>query len=140
MKQCFRCNQIKPLSEFYSHKGTTDKHLGKCKECARADSRSNYINNIDKRAAYELLRNQRPDRRKNQGIYQERRRAKDPEKYHARVAVGNAVRDGRLKKCPCVVCGNIKSEAHHTDYSKPLDVIWLCKPHHRQADKKVLNF
>jgi hypothetical protein len=30
-----------------------------------------------------------------------------------------------------VVCGATKTEAHHTDYSRPLDVVWLCKHCHR---------
>lgn len=30
----------------------------------------------------------------------------------------------------CLVCANEKTEAHHHDYNKPLDVIFLCKPHH----------
>lgn len=35
-KECFICHQIKPLDEFYLHRGMTDGHLGKCKECTKA--------------------------------------------------------------------------------------------------------
>ncbi len=36
----------------------------------------------------------------------------------------------------CSVCGGAGDiQAHHEDYSKPLDVKWLCKPHHAEADK-----
>lgn len=28
-------------------------------------------------------------------------------------------------------CGDINSHAHHKDYFKPLDVIWLCVEHHK---------
>lgn len=31
---------------------------------------------------------------------------------------------------PCQMCGNLNGEKHHPDYSKPLDIIWLCHPCH----------
>ena len=43
-----------------------------------------------------------------------------------------AVRRGEVVKQPCVRCGEKKSFGHHDDYSKPLDVIWLCALHHRE--------
>jgi ribosomal protein S27AE len=59
-------------------------------------------------------------------------RKKNPDAYKAQNAVSNAVRDGRLNKEPCLFCGATKVHAHHRDYSRPLDVIWLCpKCHHR---------
>jgi len=51
----------------------------------------------------------------------------------AHAEVGRAVRSGRLIKGPCQVCGStVRIEGHHDDYSKPLEVIWLCRPHHGQ--------
>jgi hypothetical protein len=60
--------------------------------------------------------------------------ARHRDRIRARDAVHGALRAGRLKRLPCEVCGSPKSEAHHDDYSKPLCVRWLCRPHHRQAD------
>lgn len=63
-----------------------------------------------------------------------RLRRADPEsrvKALAREAVRNAIRKGVLARQPCAECGAPNSEAHHPDYSKPLLVEWLCKPHHR---------
>lgn len=37
-----------------------------------------------------------------------------------------------IKREPCLVCGEIKTEAHHHNYSKPREVIHLCKPHHME--------
>jgi hypothetical protein len=43
-----------------------------------------------------------------------------------------AMRQGRISRQPCEVCGNPKVDAHHDDYSRPLKVRWLCRSHHRQ--------
>lgn len=43
-----------------------------------------------------------------------------------------AIRRGQLLRKECEMCGEPKAEAHHDDYSKPLDVRWLCFAHHRE--------
>lgn len=58
-------------------------------------------------------------------------KAKYPEKIAARSAVLVATRSGKLIKQPCEKCGEQKTQAHHDDYSKPLDVRWLCDRCHR---------
>lgn len=69
----------------------------------------------------------------------ERQRQKFPEKYAARQAVLVAVRKGILVKQPCKQCGASKAQAHHPDYSKPLDVVWLCDPCHRAEHGRALR-
>jgi hypothetical protein len=52
----------------------------------------------------------------------------------ARKSVRNAVRDGRLERRPCEVCGSQAVEGHHAHGYAPehaLDVQWLCAPHHK---------
>jgi hypothetical protein len=63
-----------------------------------------------------------------------KRRLDHPEQQRAHHAVNNALRDGRLTKGPCERepwgdCWG-RMEAHHDDYSKPLDVRWFCSSHH----------
>ena len=58
-------------------------------------------------------------------------------KTRARSAVYRATRSGTLVRKPCERCGCETSEAHHEDYTRPLDVIWLCRMHHEQADKAM---
>lgn len=48
----------------------------------------------------------------------------------ARAYLHMNVKRGKVKKQPCEVCGKTKVEAHHPDYSKPLEVRWLCQRHH----------
>lgn len=54
-------------------------------------------------------------------------------------AISNAIRDGKLTRQPCEVrkCKEPFAEAHHDDYSKPLDVRWLCKKHHTEHHVKL---
>lgn len=56
-----------------------------------------------------------------------------PDQVSAHKAVANAVRDGRLVRKPCEICGNDDVEGHHEDYMRPLDVRWLCKQHHEEV-------
>lgn len=61
--------------------------------------------------------------------YRRRARAKAPEKERARSRLAYAVRRGYVARQPCA-CGAPIAEAHHDDYSKPLDVRWLCRACH----------
>jgi hypothetical protein len=60
-----------------------------------------------------------------------------PEKVAAQTAVSNALRLGKLVRQPCEVCRDPDSQAHHDDYSKPLDVRWLCRTHHHAHHVEV---
>lgn len=132
MKRCFKCGEEKQFDEFYKHPTMADGYLGKCKECTKKDVKERYYNEIDKIRDYEKKRFKNPKRKMSVAKYQRKRRKNYPLKKIANVAIRNAVRDNKLKKQPCEVCGSTKSQAHHDDYSKPLDVRWLCFLHHRK--------
>lgn len=51
-------------------------------------------------------------------------------KANARATAKMAVRNGQIKRDACLICGSQESEMHHEDYSKPLEVIWVCRPCH----------
>lgn len=57
-------------------------------------------------------------------------RESNPKKYSAHSAVSYALRQGVLEKMPCEVCESLHVHAHHSDYDKPLEVMWLCPEHH----------
>lgn len=62
---------------------------------------------------------------------------KERDRSTARRMANAAVKKGQIKKKPCERCGAVKSEKHHDDYSKPLEVIWLCRPCHIEHHKKM---
>lgn len=57
------------------------------------------------------------------------------EKRSAHNIVRNAIRKGELVPETCEKCGRAIVEGHHDDYSKPLEVRWLCPKHHREIHK-----
>jgi uncharacterized OB-fold protein len=63
-------------------------------------------------------------------------RDRNPDKIKAQSSIANAVRDGKILRKPCEKCGNPVSQAHHPDYSKPLEVVWLCVKHHREIHRR----
>ena len=131
MKTCFKCGRCLPLGDFYKHPAMADGHLGKCKVCTIADVIARQAVTRPERAAYERKRFQDPRRKSKVVEYARKSRIRNPEKAKARRILGYYVRSGKLIRKPCEVCGEVRSQAHHTDYSKPLDVQWLCFRCHR---------
>jgi len=128
MKQCFKCKKDKPLNDFYKHPKMADGRVNKCKECNKLDVRENRKRRIEYYRAYD---NQRGSRQTEE--YRRRYKANNPIKNGARTMVGNAIRDGKLKKPDtCEACGDNhrRIHGHHDDYAKPLEVRWLCPPCH----------
>ncbi len=155
MKPCIHCGETKPLTEFYRHDGMADSYLNTCKECVKAAARANRAANPEHYKEYDRQRAFRPDRVAARKAYQEKAK-KDPNrlkrdreritrwkakhalKRKAHVIAGNAIRDGGLIKQPCERCSAVKGvQAHHEDYSKPLDVNWLCRPCHGLRHREI---
>jgi rubrerythrin len=143
MKTCKRCGTDKPVTEFYAHPAMADGFLSFCKACVCARVRGEYAANPEKHKAREHARQQSahrkawkkafyssPEQIAKKVEYTRKWRAAHADKYRAHLAVGNALRDGKILRLPCEVCGATKTEAHHDDYSRPLEVRWLCKIHH----------
>ena len=61
-----------------------------------------------------------------------RSRARYPGRYACRIATNHAIRAGELVRGVCEKCGEPDAHAHHDDYSKPLEVRWLCRQHHEE--------
>jgi ribosomal protein S27AE len=90
-----------------------------------------YAAKVRKAEQKRVWRKENPDESRKRGrTYSQRYRENNAIKCHARYEVRKALRLGILKKKPCEICGNPRAEAHHDDYTKPLDVRWLCKDCH----------
>ena len=84
-KNCFKCGELKPLSEYYTHKQTSDGHIGKCKSCTKADSAKRLA---EKRNDPEWAFNERSRKRRTNRTCRKSRTKEDKTspKYGARLA------------------------------------------------------
>lgn len=146
MKRCFKCNQEKPLDQFYKHPRMADGYLNKCIECAKKDVNERY--NLLKNDPNFILSERERTRQKyyrlnykdKYGVRGEQKKeiieryfAKSPQKLIASRITSNAIRNKRLIKKPCEICGTTQNiQAHHEDYFRPLEVRWLCIKHHNE--------
>ena len=147
MKDCTQCGKRKELSEFGINRATEDGLMNWCKPCTSAYQR----------ARREKANAARPEgwkqKTKDKSAYMKAWSEANPgamtaykkawyernkDRMRVKEKVKYAVRSGKLQKLPCGVCGEEKVEAHHPDYDKPLDVIWLCRKHHLEIHKKLM--
>ena len=152
-KKCFKCNETKQLTEFYKHKKMQDGTLNKCKECTKRDSAMVRHSNLEYYKEYDRKRASLPHRvklreeitkkwkedpelKKRNAELKRKWSINNSDKKAAHTITGNAIRDGRLIKNNCEICGESKVDAHHDDYTKPLEVRWLCRKHHAEHHKK----
>lgn len=121
LRNCRRCRFVKSEADFYESSPTI------CKICVRKKVGEHRAANIERIRAYDRSRGFR-----GKPTHVADYKAKFPQRRAAQMAVSNATRSGKLSPLPCFICGD-EAEAHHPDYSKPLEVVWLCPPHHKQA-------
>lgn len=131
MPVCTQCTCDKDAGEFYAHPQSACGHASVCKECHKTRMKIRARTN-PKVQEYDRQRAKTPQRKERSKAIRQKWRAENPVAYKAHSAVSNAIRDGKLKRLSCEFCGREDTHAHHKDYSKPLDVMWLCpKCHHR---------
>jgi len=116
-KRCVDCGELKDVEEFYAKRTNTlgVRRYARCKLCYNKWTYRKHGKSYVKRAG-------------------------PREKELARDLLKKAVKDGRVKKPKrCDRCKEKKRpyqlEGHHHDYSKPLDIEWLCRPCHVKADR-----
>ena len=58
-------------------------------------------------------------------------------KSNARAYANTYLRRGAIKKEKCRSCGKEQTEMHHSDYNKPLDIIWVCRRCHMNIHRGI---
>ena len=129
-KTCSTCACVLPLTAFSPHKGSSDGRQSRCRTCCnRVREESRRANPEPSRQAARLYN------RRHRKVKHERLRLYNqahPDRTAAVAAVQHAKYTGKLAPQPCEVCGATERiQGHHDDYSKPLDVRWLCAIHHK---------
>jgi len=125
---CTKCNQVKPISEFYKDKKCSANYGVQyhCKECIKEARKIYYDENFVK-----VNSNVRKYHKLHPG-----RLYHGPTCNHAQAKLNREVKAGRiLKPDLCKKCGEKKRlHAHHWNgYENPLQVIWLCPSCHHAA-------
>lgn len=127
---CTTCGKSLPLCAFARKAEGKFGRQPKCRECTSEYTRDRY-----QRKRSEILDNVHKTYRRNRDAYLSRQkalRARTMDRERARGAVRWALRRGDVTRPDhCSLCGRAGSvQAHHPDYSKPLDVQWLCRSCH----------
>lgn len=148
---CLRCKKEKEDTAFYRCSRRKNGRQVYCKQCTlevfrvyrRSEKHKAYRREYHRRkhVVERIKRYQnRPEvkiRRDAQiRASQERHKRAYKARYRgAHNQIGNALRRGLLARKPCSVCGKERAEAHHPNYKKPLEVIWLCRKHHKELHR-----
>lgn len=143
-KECTKCKEIKPYEDFYKCAGYFDGYKYLCKRCdLKNRKRRHEANRESENERYrEYYRKNKERILKRQSGYVKSGRKTykaDRTKNLARMQLRYAVKIGAIEKTPCIVCGDKLSQGHHQDYSKPLEVVWLCSKHHAEVHRGALN-
>ena len=151
-KKCFKCKESKPLSEFYVHLQMGDGHLNKCKECTKTDVKRHRKANVERIREYDRARSKLPHRRagdkaRSKALHRikantERTkiyRKTFPLRYKAHSIINHALKSGKLiRPSICEACEQeLRLNGHHDDYTKPLEVKWLCSPCHSELHQDL---
>lgn len=139
---CRKCDEWIPESHYYNDKRTPNGLTAHCKKCHMEISIKTRNPDNKRKLNREYMRRARV---KNHDKFKKRdreRSRKQPKtlEIKCRSLLNKAVKSGALtrpKKCSLCNRDELKIHAHHENYYKPLDVIWLCTECH--ADKHRLG-
>ena len=137
MKICSHCKIEKLESEFHKNCSHRDGLQNQCKNCRGGGEQQCYQLHRVEILTRQKIHSQTPAGKRSNNKKIRKYQKNFPEKRKAASVVYCAIRSGRLiRPATCPFCNTETFiEAHHPDYSKPLEVIWLCRPCHRKLHK-----
>lgn len=137
VKKCSKCGEAKPLGEFNKDRRSPDGHQDRCRACFSRYNRARYAS--DPQRFKEAVRKYQDENLENLFVTRMEMCERNPSRKNANMAVDYALKLGYIEKPDhCLGCGRKSDEAritaHHNDYSKPLEVVWVCPRCHRHLD------
>ena len=156
-KKCSKCGQVKLLLEFYKDRTVKDGYKFLCKECYKRYYQNNKKKILRRTRKYDKQKRTNPEFVAKEKKYYKKWYKKNGRKRATNYAeitrkwyynhlkeaktkyiVKKAVKNGVITKPnKCEECGSkTRLNAHHPDYGKPLEVIWLCQSCHKKLHTK----
>ena len=138
-KRCTKCHQYKTEAGFYEMAATKDGLRPDCKSCRKAATRKYHQTEQGQASRRRYKQN------KNRPVVARRARQRHRRKYplatFVYVRVARAIRTGEITRpahCEQCLMPHKYIYAHHENYSKPLEIVWLCSPCHRRIQPKTV--
>ena len=132
-KTCSKCQEVKLLGSFSPDRRATDGKQSHCRTCKREYQRVYRREHPDMIStslrAYRATERGKEIHRQQSNRY----RARYPRKITAGVRIKTLIHNGTLPHpttVKCVDCDDFAYDYHHPDYSRPFDVIPLCRACH----------
>lgn len=120
-KICTKCGRELPLDNFHKYNRRNQTHHSSCKDCQKAYKQENK----DKLLIAQYARRKNPNQT-------EKLKISAWNKLNYALRVGKIIKP---EKCSICGCYKEKIQAHHRDYSEPLEVVWCCQTCHSELDK-----
>lgn len=121
-KVCRKCEKLLPVERFSIRYGT---QIADCKGCVVARVVQWRVKNREKYLALKT-RSEESFKRRRPEVLRARRQ------LQRAVRLGTISRPGHCTACPAICV----PEGHHPDYTKPLQVNWLCRKCHRKLHRE----
>jgi hypothetical protein len=148
-KLCIKCNNIYPITEFYTASKNKDKLSSWCKQCHRISSKisnkkweTNHLEELKviRRIYARKYYKQHADiiRQKKQQWYKDNydifklTKNKYIASHKKQIRAQMIANKIYFIQEPCEVKGCLnKAERHHPNYDRPKSIVWLCRKHHK---------